>query len=123
MSKDPSECMILLVQGGPLLTKYLQERDRCTQAVLAIDGSIGRVSEMDLADILDNEGVRAVIAALGTGICFEGHTEIFSMLHLRYHRIVIEVEDTADGHEIKEQYLELFDTLLRPIREAGHVHT
>jgi DNA gyrase/topoisomerase IV subunit B len=120
VSKDPAECTLLLVQTGPLYEAAVRDRDRLTEAVLGIDDSVGRVAGLDLGGILDNESVKSVVAALGAGICVDG-ADLLDMSKLRYHRIVIVVEDTPLGKEVEERTLELFDTVFRPILAAGHV--
>jgi DNA gyrase subunit B len=68
ISKKMEDCEIFLVEGDSAGGSARSARDRNTQAILPLRGKILNVERARIDKALDNEEIKAMIAALGVGI-------------------------------------------------------
>jgi DNA gyrase subunit B len=114
----PTEQTVLyVVEGDSAGGSCKMARDRRYHAILPLRGKLLNVEGVRLTRLLNNNEIKAIVAAVGGGVGTDFNPE-----DMRYGGVAILVDADVDGDHIRALLYTLFWRYMKPMIEAGRLY-
>ncbi len=108
---------LFIVEGDSAGGSAKQARNRAFQAILPLRGKPLNAEKKRFDQVLANEEIRTIIAALGTGV-----GEDFDISSLKFHKVIILSDADQDGAHIRAILLTFFFRYMKDLITNGNVY-
>jgi DNA gyrase subunit B len=112
-----NQTVLYVVEGDSAGGSCKMARDRRYHAILPLRGKPLNVEGVKVTRLLNNNEIKAIIAAIGGGIGAD-----FRVDDMRYGGVAILVDADVDGDHIRTLLYTLFWRYMRPMIEAGRLY-